>query len=418
MTSNAPVWIFCQQFYPELISTGQTVTELAEGFDALGQTVRVLCAQPSLFADNPKWPRKMTHKTHITIERLPSTQFRKIHLIGKIINHLTFATSVMVFLLTQKVEGRVFVYTNPPALPIVFAFCRWFRGPEYTLVVYDLYPQTAVQLGVLSPHNPITQIWVHLSRFSIRKATQVIVLGRCMANAVRPLLPQKNSQSLHVIPHWASDDHFLPLEDPNPLRERWHLRGKFVVTYAGNMGRFHDIETIVSAAFQLQQRTDVVFLFTGDGYKKKWLLSEIQRLNLTNCIVKNYVPREELGWLLRLGDLALVTLLDAQLGLSVPSKTYPMMVAKVPIVAIMPSGCEIAQMFNENECGWVIPPGNVADVVRKIEELRQHPEAGRTIAEKAFEVVSKDYRLIPIAKRYLAIGLRPPSPGRRERVWG
>ena len=39
----------------------------------------------------------------------------------------------------------------------------------------------------------------------------------------------------------------------NTYKKKWCLEGKFVVLYSGNLGRFHDLETIMKAAKKLNQ---------------------------------------------------------------------------------------------------------------------------------------------------------------------
>jgi colanic acid biosynthesis glycosyl transferase WcaI len=75
------------------------------------------------------------------------------------------------------------------------------------------------------------------------------------------------------------------------IRKEWIPDGRFGVGYAGNLGRAHDIDTILSAMTILQDRAvmspadpaaKVMFLFVGDGAKRAKLEREAMRRTLTN----------------------------------------------------------------------------------------------------------------------------------------
>ena len=117
---------------------------------------------------------------------------------------------------------------------------------------------------------------------------------------------------------------------------------KITICYAGNLGRFHDLDTFMKTAQYLKNEPDIVFLFVGEGYQKKTCQAFAQSQRLTNCQFHSYVAREELGTLLSCVDVGLVSLHTGHEGLSVPSKTYGLMAAGVPILGLLPKTSEIS----------------------------------------------------------------------------
>ncbi len=133
-----------------------------------------------------------------------------------------------------------------------------------------------------------------------------------------------DSKKITYIPIWTDDKKLIDFQiDRNPYREKWGIKGKFVVLYSGNMGRFHDMETIMKAAKDLNKMKEkIVFLFVGEGYKKSYVEKYIMENNLENCILKGFVEREMHPYILDLADICILSLLKGQAGLSVPSKTF------------------------------------------------------------------------------------------------
>ena len=75
----------------------------------------------------------------------------------------------------------------------------------------------------------------------MREAQATVVPGELMARRVETL--GVTPAQVHVIANWCDDETIRPLaQTNNSLRKAWHLAGKFVVGYSGNLGRAHDFE--------------------------------------------------------------------------------------------------------------------------------------------------------------------------------
>ncbi len=177
--------VLCQIFYPELISTGQTLTELCEQLSANGVEIEVLCAQPTIVKMSEKVPRIIDYKG-ITIKRVMATTFPKLQTLGRIINQITYALSTFIFLLFDRSKRPILVLTNPPFLAFFCAFLRSIGlGQAYIYLVFDVYPETAINLGMLKKNSLIAKIWQWFNTFSFAQASKIIVIGRCMEEIIQ-----------------------------------------------------------------------------------------------------------------------------------------------------------------------------------------------------------------------------------------
>jgi hypothetical protein len=62
-------------------------------------------------------------------------------------------------------------------------------------------------------------------------------------------------QSIRVIPNWSDGVLIVPIAAAqNKLRKSWVLNSRFVVGYAANLGRAHDVATIIEAVTLLHER--------------------------------------------------------------------------------------------------------------------------------------------------------------------
>lgn len=396
--------VLCQLFYPELISTGQTLTELCEELANDGIDIEVVCGQPTVVNRGQKVAKHIKHKD-IKIRRVWGTRFPKLNLIGRILNQLTFAVSVFFYLLLHRPRKPILVLTNPPFLAVSCAILRALKlGELYIYLVFDVYPDTAVQLGVLKEDGFLSRCWERFNAFVFRQASAIVVIGRCMQDVIKQKAKKvglKLDNKLHHISVWSDDKLIRSASDrENPLRKKWNLDGKFVVGYFGNMGRFHDMETIIGSAKILKDNEDICFLFVGEGHKKQATVEYATMHNLQNCQFHTYVERKDLGYLMHLADVGVVSLLEGQEGLSVPSKAFGLMSAGVPIVAVMSAKSEIARIVKEENCGTLVKPGEktvLADSILQLYNDRIQLEQMSTNASRA---ISSKYNLGEVSRMY------------------
>ncbi|BCV25990.1 hypothetical protein kuro4_27630 [Gelria sp. Kuro-4] len=124
-----------------------------------------------------------------------------------------------------------------------------------------------------------------------------------------------------------------------------------MVLYTGNMGISHNLEYLLEAAAKTQG--DTQFLFVGSGEKKASLQATAKKLGLSNVIFLPYQPENVLNDMLAAADICVVALEPELTGLAVPSKTYPILAAGKPILAIGSSNNEVAEIVRQWDCGWV-----------------------------------------------------------------
>ena len=96
--------------------------------------------------------------------------------------------------------------------------------------------------------------------------------------------------TIQVINNWADGALVIPSPQKTTSYERVGARRPLVVCYAGNLGRVHDVDTVLSAMTMLQQRAknspadpaaEVMFVFVGGGAQRARLEREALKRGLT-----------------------------------------------------------------------------------------------------------------------------------------
>jgi glycosyltransferase involved in cell wall biosynthesis len=133
------------------------------------------------------------------------------------------------------------------------------------------------------------------------------------------------------------------------------------------------------------------------GVKRKWLEKRVAELDLTNVTILDPRPRSEQLVFLNACDVALVSLVGKMVGVSMPSRTYNILAAGKPILALAEHGSEVSRVVEEDNAGWVVPPGDptlFAETVREIVRQRADlPSMGRSARASALEKYSLETAL-------------------------
>jgi colanic acid biosynthesis glycosyl transferase WcaI len=397
-------------FYPELISTGQVVTELFERLaDQLD--IQVLCAQPTI-VKSPICP-KFSSYMGISIRRLWSTKFPKLILLGKLSNQLTYAFSVLISTLRLPRGSNIILFTDPFFLPLLFLILYPLKKFSYTIVLFDLYPGTLESNSIISKNGMLSRMLAFMYRRVYINSKDIITIGRCMQKSVIQFIPNFKNK-IHYIPIWCNNDNFVHkgtrknFPQSSKFRSQWGFDfDTFIVAYSGNLAKYHPIEDLVKTAKSLLHERKIQFLFIGEGSKKDLAIKYCESNNLSNCHFRTYVKREDLAVAFSEFDCSLVCLNKSQTGNSVLSKTIGLMSAGIPIIALVSEETETSMILKEHNCGLICPIDSPQLLSEKILQLYNDPKQRDEMSRNARSAVSESLHIKYISKHFFNVITKP-----------
>jgi glycosyltransferase involved in cell wall biosynthesis len=353
------LWIITELYFPENNQTGYYMTHIGEGltndFD-----VRIICSQPNYASRGTVAPRREICND-VKIFRVRGTTLNKNVMLFRLVNMLTNGWSMLFnAVLRIKSSDEVLAVSAPPSLPFVSAVAAKIKSADYSLILHDKYPEQLVATKKLRGDSMIIKIFNRMNRWLYSNARKIIVVGRDMEELVRAQLgPDANQRKIEVIPNWAALEEVEPqAKQDNPLLEKLGIANKFIFLYAGNMGHPQDVESIMECARRLRDHPDIRFIFIGGGFKRPWVQNEIEKNRLTNVYLLDELPRDQQTTFLNACDVGLVSLVNDMYGLAVPSRTYNLLAAGKPILAIIEANSEVERIIAEERVGWVVEPQN------------------------------------------------------------
>jgi glycosyltransferase involved in cell wall biosynthesis len=130
------------------------------------------------------------------------------------------------------------------------------------------------------------------------------------------------AEKVHVIYNWCDEELFRPRPRDERLAAALGSAGRFNVVYAGNLGMFQGVETMVRAARLVVDEPDIQVVFVGTGQEEERAKALAREIGATNVRFLSRRPMEEMPAINDLADVLLVHLIDRPVfRTTVPSKT-------------------------------------------------------------------------------------------------
>lgn len=363
-----------RSYWPDVESTGQHLTELCEDLSEQFE-VTVIAGQPNHNPAEARFRTRGVELRHgVRICRIGHSRFSKRFLPGRAVNQLSFLAGAAWAAWSLPRPDVVVVQSDPPWLCFLGALLQRGCRARLILNLQDLYPDVAIALGKV-PNSRLVQTLRAAMARTYRRADRIFVPGRNMQTHLTSfgVAPDR----VRCIPNWVDLAQIHPCPEANAFRSRHGLDGRFVVMYSGNLGLCQPLGEVLRAAALLQERTDILFLFIGDGAQRASLEKMAQERRLTNVRFLPYQPKSELAQSLGAANLHLVPIDSRVVSFVMPSKIYDILASGSPSLVVAPEQCELAELVREGEVGRVVPPG---DPVALAEAIRQCADAPATLA--------------------------------------
>jgi len=360
--NRGEVLIISNYFTPEIGAAPRRIAAMANSFHKNGYSTRVVCPLPnypsgSLFKGYRfKW-RVKEEINGISVDRLFIYPSISKNGFIRAISMLSFSLSLFLYLPFIRVSNVKFVLIQSPPLFVSFTavfLSKWILRKKVYLNVSDLWPLSAVELGVLKPGhmmNLLTAMESYIYKESYRIIGQSNeIIDHISRKVTRPFFVYRN----------------LPENSIGDFEKMQNSQKKKLV-YAGLLGYAQGVLNICeNIDFN---SLDFEFHIYGMGMEESAIASYCRENPSSNVIFHGPFQPNELSSILNNAYAAIVPLANRIQG-AVPSKIFELIDHETPIV--FSGGGEGASIIDEYGLGLTLPPGNMVELnaaLRRISEL-------------------------------------------------
>jgi glycosyltransferase involved in cell wall biosynthesis len=352
--------------------------------------------------------RKKVHLPEATvwgIEEIDGVRFVWVDTFPHYKNDWRRLINMISYMLRVYFVGRKLPHTSPEIsvpdviigssvhlLAVVAAYflSRFFKA-HFVMEVRDLWPQTLVDMGVLTENGFITHGLRWLERFLYKRAERIIILLPKADVYITGLGIERSK--IYWLPNGVNLSR-LPATYQRELSS-----DSFLITYVGAHGRANALEIILEAALIIQSLgyLNIHFLFVGDGPAKAELISYKDKHSLTNTEFRDSIPKDKVFDVLLQSDALVLALKNLPLykyGISL-NKLFDYLAASKPVIF---AGDPVNNIVKDAGCGLVTPPDDSKALADAIIQLYQmSPKERQVMGAKGYAYVEENHSYTKLA---------------------
>ena len=394
--------IHSQYFPPEIGAAPNRLSALVEGLANAGHEVTVLTAMPN-YPMGHRYPgygglvrREDFGGSAVVRTFIWPTQ--SAGMVRRLLCYFSFVFSSVALGGIFLDEPDYILTESPPLFLGIsgFLLSRWKRA-RWIFNVSDLWPESAVRLGVLKPGLAL-RFSESLEAFYYRRAWLVTGQSSEIIQSIKQRFP---GVPTFWLPNGVDTRKFRPDCSTRETRSLLKSGSGCVVLYAGLHGLAQGLEQVIETADRLRSDTSIRFVLVGDGPVKRTLLHEAEARELNNIQFLDPIPQHQMPALIAAADVVLVPLRTRIPG-AVPSKLYEAMSAGRSLIVIA-SG-EAADIVTQHRAGIVVAPGDIQGLTTSLLDLARNLRFREQLGEEARRAAIKLFdRSVSIARfiRYL-----------------
>ncbi|MBM0171289.1 glycosyltransferase family 4 protein [Altererythrobacter sp. C41] len=350
------ILILYRHFWPDSPPYASMLRSIARTLVEAGHEVTIWAEEPCYKpSDRSLSVPRHTSVDGIRVERLARLPDRVATEPMRLLDKLLFVPRLLLKAVVRRARGArydlVWTATIPPVIQgWAGRTIAGLFGAQFLYHCQDLYPELAGHMNLWRQGGLLYRIMARIERRTRSRADLLVTLSADMAAAVRKL---GNPRKLLILNNFPLED-FTATDDQVMSRVASPPRddGKIQLIFAGNLGNFQGLEAVVEAMRLIEADCPKLeFLLMGEGKA----LPRLQKraADLSNVRILPHLPYEEARRVIADADIGLVSVESGIQRYAFPSKTLTYLELGLPILTIVDTASELANMVTSKGLGWV-----------------------------------------------------------------
>lgn len=377
--------------FPEFNKGSTIYTDLAEALHEAGHSITVAVSEQTKNLNQTR----MTKERGFDVLRIVTGNYYDVSLIEKGITTLRIP-GLMKKGISRYLTDRKFDFILFEAPPVTNAsLVNWakkqYQCPSY-LMLKDIFPQNAVDLGLMRKNGLLHIVFKHLERKLYNSAT---IIG-CMSEGNRSYIINHNSwldkKKIEIFPNTKKIAKDIA-QNALGIRQKYSIPTEACIfLFGGNMGKPQFVDLLSQAMIDCKNDKNIFFLFVGRGTERYKLDNCIKSEHILNARVVENLPRNQYEQITREIDVGLI-ILDPRFTIpNYPSRILSYMEYSKPVIAATDATTDLKSLIEQSKCGvwtWSGDKEKFVEVIRKMSKsplLNEMGKNGREYLERNFSL--------------------------------
>lgn len=295
--------------------------------------------------------------------------------LGQVLLEGQFKTALKKHL--SNVKFGLIMYSTPPITFTKVIECAKKINPGAVayLMLKDIFPQNAVDLGMLSKSG-VKGLLYRSFRKKEKKLYEVSDVIGCMSPAnVKYVIEHNHEVDPKKVEICANSYNLVEdAKTEGGLKESVRVYHKLptdktIFLYGGNLGKPQGIPFLIECLRANKDRQDCHFVIAGNGTEYLKLKQFIDEEKPQNCTLFQRLPKDDYDKLANACDVGLI-FLDYRFTIpNYPSRLLPYIMGKKPILACTDPNCDTGSLAEENDYGVWAPSNDVEAFTKAVDKI-------------------------------------------------
>ena len=291
----------------------------------------------------------------------------------------------------SDIKFDLIIYCTPPITFLsAVEYVKKRDGAKTYLLLKDIFPQNAVDLGMISKKGLIYRYFRRQEKRLYAISDRIGCMSQANVDYILKHNPEIKSKKVEVCPNCIEViDKSIDEETKIAIRKKYVLPlDKKVFIYGGNLGKPQDVPFIIDC-LRACVDLDCYFLIVGSGTYWHLLEEYAEQEHPVNLTMIPYLPSDEYEKLVAACDIGLI-FLDHRFTIpNFPSRLLSYMSAKIPVLACTDRVSDVGKVITENGFGWWCESNDVRRFSEKIESIININT--KKLGEKSYSYLLKHY---------------------------
>lgn len=293
------------------------------------------------------------------------------------------------------VKFDLILYSTPPiTLVNCIEYVKKRDGARTYLLLKDIFPQNAADLGMFTKTGPKSFIYKYFRRKESKLYAISDYIG-CMSQAnvdyVLEHNPEVNKNVVETCPNSIDIvDMSVDAQTREEIRKKYGIpTDKKVLVYGGNLGKPQGIDFLIECLKSQRNRDDAYFLIVGDGAEFGKLDSYIKAEKPVNVKLMKRLPKNDYDVLVAACDVGMI-FLDHRFTIpNFPSRLLAYMQARIPVLACTDPNTDIGKVITEGGFGWWCESNSTEEFTKIVDSIGSSDL--KAMGDNAYRVLNEKY---------------------------
>lgn len=295
----------------------------------------------------------------------------------------------------KDIRFDLILYSTPPITfnRVISSQKKRCKAKSY-LLLKDIFPQNAVDLGMFSKRSLIYRLFRKKEKVLYQISDFIGCMSPANVDYVLTHNPEIKADRVEICPNSIKllEKPLMASTARKNILQKLHIPiNKTLFIYGGNLGRPQGLIFLLDVIAANEERNDSYFIIVGSGTEYGKIKSWFEANHPDNSMLLSSLPKKEYDDLVKACDVGLI-FLDKRFTIpNYPSRLLSYLENRMPVLLATDLNTDIGRIAERNGYGLWTENGNLDTFMEMVDSLSADREKIKVMGEKGYEYLKSNY---------------------------